>query len=86
MAHGDIEPVITIGTIIVFTWLLTTVFGYALNLGPAEALVEFFMQPRPFIVYALILLVPAFFFKYLNGSLVMFVAGVILFLSLKSGI
>jgi hypothetical protein len=86
MGHGDPEPMITVVTIILFAWMLTVVFGYSVDLGPADAVVGFFSQPRPFVVYAILLIAPVFFFKYLQGSMVMFVAGVILFLSLKAGV
>ncbi|MEK6953430.1 MAG: hypothetical protein AABX01_00355 [Candidatus Micrarchaeota archaeon] len=84
--HGDPEPMIWIGSILLIAWLFVTVFGYSTGLGASDAIVGFFSQPRPLIVYGILLLAPAFFVKYLPGSIITFIASVILFLSLRAGV
>ncbi|MFH0972278.1 MAG: hypothetical protein V1835_06990, partial [Candidatus Micrarchaeota archaeon] len=59
---------------------------YAMDLGPAEAVVNFFSQPWAIAAYIMVMLVPNFFFRVLPGSLVYFVVGIILVLALKSGL
>ncbi|MBI5225418.1 hypothetical protein HY989_06120 [Candidatus Micrarchaeota archaeon] len=86
MAHGDPEPMITLVTIILAAWMFTTIFGFAFDFSATSAIWNFFTQPSILAIFAVMLLAPRFFFQYLPGAVAMFVAGIILLISLKNGI
>lgn len=81
--HHHPDPIQMVS--ILFCLLLIFGRGYAMDLSPADAVVNLFSYPWPIFAFGLVMLAPAVFFKYFPGSLAFFVAGFILFLALKAG-
>ena len=72
-------------TVVCATFIFVIVYGHAYDLSTSDAILGFFLQPRAFLAYAIILAAPVFFFKWLPGSVVMFALGIIWLLSKVNG-
>jgi len=72
-------------TVTMFTLVLIIVNGYSGGYSTSESILTFFLMPRRLIVYTILLAAPAFFFKWLPGSVLMFIIGTIFLLSSAGG-